>query len=429
MCAGAGTSVFSRLSVNSSNHARDLANVHPIVDCHPSFYFGLGFLGVIRTSFLEPVRHFALTLDLLKTNPVMSMLKTNCYQLADSPGTTRGTKLSVLHKNVFASLVKRGLWPLTHSQEYRWSSQSFPSDRTASVSSSDCSVTKRSRSWTSSCASSCVGTSPLAHVSFLCLGAVPFCKNGVMAFTRGVRLKRGPVSASRAGLNWGLVWLNCDRHGLLCYCRHQSLLAVARHVFCIETQTDTTPRKAGHPSHISIGIRKKCRSLLEINCSQGETALCCTVLALSGTDTLVSLIPRPVPGHQRLDDRRSPLGASQHKKKNSYRQSRRTSLQWWNHNLLAVGGTFLYPVTLSRYSARCNSNPYSRPSMRYDCNWPPFTGHSSRRSPIRCPYWLNVSSGIWRVTVHGLLLWHTIPPEIYPVSSELSAGQLLSMKV
>ena len=80
-------------------------------------------------------------------------------------------------------------------------------------------------------------------------------------------------------------------------------------------QTDTTPRKAGHPSHISIATTKKCRSLLEINCSQGETALCCAVLALSGTDTLVSLIPRPVPGHQRLDDRRSPLGASQHKKK------------------------------------------------------------------------------------------------------------------
>ena len=50
-----------------------------------------------------------------------------------------------------------------------------------------------------------------------------------------------------------------------------------------------------------------------------------------------------------------------------------------NNNLLAVGGTFLYPVKLSRYSARCNSNPYSRPSMRYDCNWPPFTRHSSRR--------------------------------------------------
>ena len=43
--------------------------------------------------------------------------------------------------------------------------------------------------------------------------------------------------------------------------------------------------------------------------SEGETALCSAVLALIGTDTMVSLIPRPVPGHQRLDARRSPLGA------------------------------------------------------------------------------------------------------------------------
>ena len=42
-------------------------------------------------------------------------------------------------------------------------------------------------------------------------------------------------------------------------------------------------------------------------------------------------------------------------------------------------------MTLSRYSARCNSNPCSRPSMRNDCNWPPSTGHSSRRNLVRCP--------------------------------------------
>ena len=82
------------------------------------------------------------------------------------------------------------------------------------------------------------------------------------------------------------------------------LLLLFRHSRDDDRQTDTTPRKAGHPSRISIATTKKC------NCSQGETALCCAVLALSGTDTLVSLIPRPVPGHQRLDDRRSPLGAS-----------------------------------------------------------------------------------------------------------------------
>ena len=36
-------------------------------------------------------------------------------ELVDNLGTTRGTKL-----------VKRGFWPMTHSQEYPWSSQSFP---------------------------------------------------------------------------------------------------------------------------------------------------------------------------------------------------------------------------------------------------------------------------------------------------------------
>ena len=39
-----------------------------------------------------------------------------------------------------------------------------------------------------------------SHVPFLCLGAVPFCKDGVMAFTRRVRLKLELVSSSRARL-------------------------------------------------------------------------------------------------------------------------------------------------------------------------------------------------------------------------------------
>ena len=67
-------------------------------------------------------------------------------ELVDNPGTTRGTKLTVLHKIVFPSLVNRGFSPLTHSLEYPWSSQSFQSDRTAGVSSSSCTVTNRFRS-------------------------------------------------------------------------------------------------------------------------------------------------------------------------------------------------------------------------------------------------------------------------------------------
>ena len=79
--------------------------------------------------------------------------------------------------------------------------------------------------------------------------------------------------------------------------------------------------ESGSPeSHFNHNY-EKIRSLLEINCSQGETALCCAVLALSCTDTLVSLISRPVPGHQRLDDCRSPLGASQHQKKTLFQST------------------------------------------------------------------------------------------------------------
>ena len=46
----------------------------------------------------------------------------------------------------FPFLVRWGFWPLAFSQEYPWSSQSFPSDRNAGVSSSKSTVTKRSRS-------------------------------------------------------------------------------------------------------------------------------------------------------------------------------------------------------------------------------------------------------------------------------------------
>ena len=40
--------------------------------------------------------------------------------------------------------------------------------------------------------------------------------------------------------------------------------------------------------------------------------------AVQGTDAMVPLEPWPVPGHQRLDARQSPLGASQHAKKKTF---------------------------------------------------------------------------------------------------------------
>ena len=65
--------------------------------------------------------------------------------------TTRDTKLSVLQMIVFPSLSNRGFWP-------QCSSQSFPSDEIADVSSTSCTVTNRFRLWTKTCASSCIST-------------------------------------------------------------------------------------------------------------------------------------------------------------------------------------------------------------------------------------------------------------------------------
>ena len=61
-------------------------------------------------------------------------------------------------------------------------------------------------------------------------------------------------------------------------------------------------------------LLKSALRLRRSNAHSARTALCGAVLALSGTGAMVSVIPRPVPWHQRLDNRRSPLGASQPKK-------------------------------------------------------------------------------------------------------------------
>ena len=64
----------------------------------------------------------------------------------DNPGTTRGTKLSIFQVMVLPFLVNRGVLPFFHSYEHPCSEQSLPSDRTAGVSSSNCTATNRSRS-------------------------------------------------------------------------------------------------------------------------------------------------------------------------------------------------------------------------------------------------------------------------------------------
>ena len=64
----------------------------------------------------------------------------------DNLDTTRGTKLSTVQVFVFPFCVICGVSPFFYSYEHPRSAQSFPSDRTAGVSSSNCTVTNRSRS-------------------------------------------------------------------------------------------------------------------------------------------------------------------------------------------------------------------------------------------------------------------------------------------
>ena len=99
------------------------------------FYFGFGFSGFPAPVSWWLVRHFAPILN-LKTNSKNESCDCDLEnellpELADHPGTTRGTKLSVLQMILFPFGVNRGIWPLTHSKECPWSSQSLPCDWTA----------------------------------------------------------------------------------------------------------------------------------------------------------------------------------------------------------------------------------------------------------------------------------------------------------
>ena len=150
----------------------------PMLDCYPLISSLFWCLVMNRASFLVPDRHFALLLNLkmdLMRSCGCDVEDELALELDDNPGTTGGTKFSVLQRIFFPCLVRCGFWPLVHSWEYPWSSQSFSSDRTAGVSLGICTVTKRSRSWTYTGASSFVCTSPLAVttvVVFLDLGRV-----------------------------------------------------------------------------------------------------------------------------------------------------------------------------------------------------------------------------------------------------------------
>ena len=57
------------------------------------------------------------------------------WKIVDKPRTTIGTKFSALHFFRIPFSMRFGFWPWIHSYEYLCSSQSFPSDNTAGVSS------------------------------------------------------------------------------------------------------------------------------------------------------------------------------------------------------------------------------------------------------------------------------------------------------
>ena len=98
----------------------------------------------------------------------MTLLFHRCPEELDKPGTTIGTKFSVLQIIRIPSLMRCGFWPLIHSQEYPFSSQSFPSDNTAGVFSRTFTVKNISKSLTYTIASSsCVCTSPLAVMTIV----------------------------------------------------------------------------------------------------------------------------------------------------------------------------------------------------------------------------------------------------------------------
>ena len=100
----------------------------------------------------------------------------------DKPGTTIGTKFSVLHCIRILFLMRCGFWPLIHSKEYPFSSKSFPSDNSAGVFSRTFIVKKIPNSLTYTVASSCVCTSPLAVLTVV--GLHDFVQGSISALLK-----------------------------------------------------------------------------------------------------------------------------------------------------------------------------------------------------------------------------------------------------
>ena len=116
-------------------------------------------------------------------------------------------------------------------------------------------------------------------------------------------------------------------------------------LYVLDRQTDTTPRKAGRPSHISIATTKKVPFAFGGQLLTGrDGTLLRSAGPLSGTDTLVSLYRGQylgTSGWTTVEVRWVPR-STRKEKKHSSRQSRRTSTWppidkgWWRKKYCSI---------------------------------------------------------------------------------------------
>ena len=103
LCANAGKTVSSRFTVNSANPQEDLANGRP--ECSTVIPF------LVFVLFFEGSHQFPGAIPSPRSDTGLEdELDESCGGDVEDetlPGTTRGTKLSVLHMIVFPSLVNR----------------------------------------------------------------------------------------------------------------------------------------------------------------------------------------------------------------------------------------------------------------------------------------------------------------------------------
>ena len=145
MSLDANTPSSSRFSVNSSIQSGKSRNQFPGAGTMSLFLcVFLVFVG-LRDRFLDAgtlvssLRSVAglheESSDVSCGHDVADVLALELEKPVADPGTTVGTKFSVMHRIILSFWVTCGSWPLVHSYECPCSSQSLPNDRTAGVSS------------------------------------------------------------------------------------------------------------------------------------------------------------------------------------------------------------------------------------------------------------------------------------------------------